>query len=168
MLPRLLATCYILLSLSTPYFDPEDGGEIFLRNVGWVLSDYVMLFHRKQDPFYSFNSITEYPLKIIYSTPKMEAKFFSETSVDFYLTTWCFSPENKTNFILSILEWNTLLKSLYIYIYKIIWLYFSYLVLFVSSVLLSSVFINCLPFSPLVLFTLSPFIRLDYCNKCDL
>jgi hypothetical protein len=37
-----LATCFnvgILLSL----FDPEDGDDIFLRNVGWLSTDYTAL-----------------------------------------------------------------------------------------------------------------------------
>jgi hypothetical protein len=37
--PILRATCFhadILLSL----FDPEDGGDIFLRYVGWLSTDY--------------------------------------------------------------------------------------------------------------------------------
>jgi hypothetical protein len=36
----LLATCFqagFLLGLS---FDPEDGGDMFLRNVGWLSRDY--------------------------------------------------------------------------------------------------------------------------------
>jgi hypothetical protein len=27
--------------------DPEDGGDIFLRNVGWLLTDYTALFPRR-------------------------------------------------------------------------------------------------------------------------
>jgi hypothetical protein len=41
-----LATCFhrgILLRL----FDPEDGGDMFLRNVGWLSTDYMTLYPRK-------------------------------------------------------------------------------------------------------------------------
>jgi hypothetical protein len=41
--------CYLLhadflLGLS---FDPEDGGEMFLRNVGWLSTDYTALYYRR-------------------------------------------------------------------------------------------------------------------------
>jgi hypothetical protein len=26
------------------FFDPEDGGDIFLRNVGWLSTDYIALY----------------------------------------------------------------------------------------------------------------------------
>jgi hypothetical protein len=36
----LLAACYMLLFLLSLLFDPEDGGDMFLRNVGLLSSDY--------------------------------------------------------------------------------------------------------------------------------
>jgi hypothetical protein len=29
------------------FFDPESGGDMSFRNVGWFLTDYVMLYPRK-------------------------------------------------------------------------------------------------------------------------
>jgi hypothetical protein len=43
----LLATCFhagIFLGL---FFDPEDGGDMFLRNVGLLSTDYTALYPRK-------------------------------------------------------------------------------------------------------------------------
>jgi hypothetical protein len=31
------------------FFDPEDGDDIFLRNVGWLSTDYTALYHRRQN-----------------------------------------------------------------------------------------------------------------------
>jgi hypothetical protein len=28
-------------------FDPDDGGDMFLRNVGWLSEDYKALYHRR-------------------------------------------------------------------------------------------------------------------------
>jgi hypothetical protein len=42
------ATCLhagILLSL---FFNPEDGGDMFLQIVGWLSRDYMALYHRRQ------------------------------------------------------------------------------------------------------------------------
>jgi hypothetical protein len=30
-------------------FDPEDGGTMFLRNIGWLSTDYTALYHRRQN-----------------------------------------------------------------------------------------------------------------------
>jgi hypothetical protein len=30
------------------FFDPEDGGDIFLRNVVWLSTDYTTLYPRRQ------------------------------------------------------------------------------------------------------------------------
>jgi hypothetical protein len=43
MSPPELATCFILVSC----FDFEDGSEMFLRNVGWISTDYTALYPRK-------------------------------------------------------------------------------------------------------------------------
>jgi hypothetical protein len=29
------------------FFDPEDGGDIFFQNVGWLSTDYMALYPRK-------------------------------------------------------------------------------------------------------------------------
>jgi hypothetical protein len=45
-------TNYYLLHagfLSGLLFDPEDGGDIFLRNVGWLSTDYMALYPRRQN-----------------------------------------------------------------------------------------------------------------------
>jgi hypothetical protein len=36
-----------LVSCSTYFFDPEDGKDLFLRNVGWHLTDYTALYPRR-------------------------------------------------------------------------------------------------------------------------
>jgi hypothetical protein len=33
------------------FFDPEDGGDMFLRNVGWLSADYTTLYPRRQNCF---------------------------------------------------------------------------------------------------------------------
>jgi hypothetical protein len=46
----------ILLGL----FDPEDGGDMFLRNFGWLLMDYIALYPRRQyssEEFFVSNKI---------------------------------------------------------------------------------------------------------------
>jgi hypothetical protein len=39
----LLATCFHAGSLLGLFFYPEDGGDMFLRNVGWLSTDYTAL-----------------------------------------------------------------------------------------------------------------------------
>jgi hypothetical protein len=36
------------------FFDPEDGGDIFLRNVCWLSTDYVVLYLRIRKPWYLY------------------------------------------------------------------------------------------------------------------
>jgi hypothetical protein len=31
------------------FFEPEDGGDIFLRNIGWLSTDYTVLYLRRQN-----------------------------------------------------------------------------------------------------------------------
>jgi hypothetical protein len=44
----LLATSFHAGFLLGLFFDPEDGGDMFLRNVGWLLTDYTALYPRRQ------------------------------------------------------------------------------------------------------------------------
>jgi hypothetical protein len=30
------------------FFDPEDGGDMFLRDVGWLSTDYMALYPRRK------------------------------------------------------------------------------------------------------------------------
>jgi hypothetical protein len=41
----------------TYYFDPEDGGDMFLRNVGWHSTDYTALYPRRWYSSKYFNFI---------------------------------------------------------------------------------------------------------------
>jgi hypothetical protein len=47
---NVLATCFHAGFLLNLFFDPEDGGDMFLRNVGWHSTDYTALYPR----WYSF------------------------------------------------------------------------------------------------------------------
>jgi hypothetical protein len=40
----LLAICFHADFLLSLFFDPEDGGDIFLRNVGYLSTDYAALY----------------------------------------------------------------------------------------------------------------------------
>jgi hypothetical protein len=33
------------------FFDPDDGGDMLLRNVGWLSTDYTALYPRKTELF---------------------------------------------------------------------------------------------------------------------
>jgi hypothetical protein len=46
----LLATCFHAGFLSGLFFNPEDGGDMFLRNVGWLSTEYMALYPRRQNP----------------------------------------------------------------------------------------------------------------------
>jgi hypothetical protein len=48
----LLATCFHAAFLLGLFFDPEDGGDMFLRKVGWLSTDYMALYPRR----YNFNN----------------------------------------------------------------------------------------------------------------
>jgi hypothetical protein len=41
-----LVSCYVLLSI---FFNPEDGIDMFLRNVNWLSTDYTTLYPRRQN-----------------------------------------------------------------------------------------------------------------------
>jgi hypothetical protein len=44
--------CFLPVSHWFPvwfFFEPEDGGEMFLRNVGWISTDYTALYPRRQE-----------------------------------------------------------------------------------------------------------------------
>jgi hypothetical protein len=43
----LLASCFHASFLRYLFFDPEDGGDMFLRNVGWHSTDYTALYPRR-------------------------------------------------------------------------------------------------------------------------
>jgi hypothetical protein len=43
----LLATCFHVGFLLVLFFDPEDGGDMFLRNAGWLSTDYMALYPRR-------------------------------------------------------------------------------------------------------------------------
>jgi hypothetical protein len=42
----LLATCF-LAGILLGFFDPEEGGDISLRNIGWLSTDYMALYPRR-------------------------------------------------------------------------------------------------------------------------
>jgi hypothetical protein len=43
----LLATCFHAGFFLDLFFDPEDGGDMLLRNVGWLSTDYTALYPRR-------------------------------------------------------------------------------------------------------------------------
>jgi hypothetical protein len=45
----LLATCFHVDILFDLFFDPEDGGEMFPQKVGWLSTDYTILYRREQN-----------------------------------------------------------------------------------------------------------------------
>jgi hypothetical protein len=51
---HLLATCFHTGFLLGLFFYPEDGGDMFLRNVGWLSTDYTTLNPRKWYSSYIF------------------------------------------------------------------------------------------------------------------
>jgi hypothetical protein len=40
----MLGTCFMLISCLPYFFDPEDGGDMFLRNIGWLITDYAAIY----------------------------------------------------------------------------------------------------------------------------
>jgi hypothetical protein len=53
-------------SKAWPILYPEDGGDIFLRNVGWISSDYMALHSRIHNSSLSVSS------QVNYATHKLE------------------------------------------------------------------------------------------------
>jgi hypothetical protein len=47
------------------FFDYEDGGDMFLRNVGWLSTDHVALYPRRQN----FSNIPVYWRQLAWSIP---------------------------------------------------------------------------------------------------
>jgi hypothetical protein len=43
----MLATCLLAGFCWTHFFDPEDGGDMFLRNIGWNSTDYTASYPRR-------------------------------------------------------------------------------------------------------------------------
>jgi hypothetical protein len=73
----------------TYFFHPEDGGDMFLRNVGWNSTGYMALYLTR---WYRLPVFAE----LISSTLKMEAIFSSETSVETQRATRRHIPEDVT------------------------------------------------------------------------
>jgi hypothetical protein len=44
-------------SLVCLFFNPDDGGDIFFRNVGWLSTYYAALYPARQDSFYVYSLI---------------------------------------------------------------------------------------------------------------
>jgi hypothetical protein len=44
-----LVTCFQASFLLGFIFDPKNGGDIFLRNISWLLTDYMALYPRRQN-----------------------------------------------------------------------------------------------------------------------
>jgi hypothetical protein len=81
-----LATCFDAGFLLSLFFDPEDGGDMFLRNVGWHSTDCT-----------ACHLISRWFLaQFIFSTLKIKAMCSSETSVDTQRTTRRYIPEDGT------------------------------------------------------------------------
>jgi hypothetical protein len=49
ILPKMLDTCFHAGLLLCLFFDPEDGGDMFLRIVGWLSTDYTTLYPKRQN-----------------------------------------------------------------------------------------------------------------------
>jgi hypothetical protein len=51
-----------------PFFLPEDGGDMFLRNVGWLSVGYMAIYLIKQTPYiHCYENIKSYSYKYIHS-----------------------------------------------------------------------------------------------------
>jgi hypothetical protein len=62
-----LPTAFTLVSCSAYFFDPEDWGDMFLRNVGWRSTDYTALYPRRwysSHPLW-FDRLVTSPYKLI-------------------------------------------------------------------------------------------------------
>jgi hypothetical protein len=62
LISRTWGSCHLHASfLLGLIFNPEDGGKIFLRNVGWLAVDYTGLYPRRQRSSYFNNTIKSLP-----------------------------------------------------------------------------------------------------------
>jgi hypothetical protein len=59
------------------FFDPEDGGDMFLRNVGWLSTDYMALYTRRQcSPNKKFIILVKFILRKPQTKSEISAYFF--------------------------------------------------------------------------------------------
>jgi hypothetical protein len=66
--PLEFATCFLAGFLLGLFLDPENGSDMFLRNVAWLSMDYTTLYPRRQNTSYSFR---------FYNTTKLGLAFQS-------------------------------------------------------------------------------------------
>jgi hypothetical protein len=78
----LLATCFHAGPLLGLFFDPEDGDDMFLRNVCWISTDYTASYPRRYNSSYC-----------IHIYPENGTRGSSETLVRIYHTTRCHVQE---------------------------------------------------------------------------
>jgi hypothetical protein len=71
----LLATCFHFAIILSLFFEPENGGDMFLRNVGWHSKDYTELYRRRW-----YSSIQDCVQE---SMQKLEIVFYNVTTVLF-------------------------------------------------------------------------------------
>jgi hypothetical protein len=61
--------CYLIYACLLPglLFNPEDGGDMFLRNVGWLSPEYMAVHHRRCNSSYARRSFisTEISLQFL-------------------------------------------------------------------------------------------------------
>jgi hypothetical protein len=65
----LLATCFYAGLLFGLFFDPEDEGDMLLRNVGWFSTDYTALYPRRYNTLWIRKTIRKWPWPISCTIP---------------------------------------------------------------------------------------------------